>query len=519
MSFQDPKLIAFAILLVICQSCQKAKEKPNLKDPNFIFILADDMGIGRFKVALENLSTNDFDPKIILRDKNRYPVYKARTDAIRSIPNLTALANEGVYFNNSFASSPWCSPSRVSILTGQYPHRLGAWVSNDLRASDITKNASFLSSAFKALDYNTALIGKWHLGNNEYNGGLKNRNHPMDKGFDEFWGFDFSGSRYYDSKILLNGRRPVRAAGFLTDQFTDKAIDFINRQKSSDNFFLFLSYSSPHGPLDLAPFEYYQHFGDRANYNRNDVKNKEVTDTKGPSLANNYNAHVYAMDKGIARIVEQLKSTGLDSNTIVVFTSDHGASGFETTPLPANSPYLGYKGQYYEGSLRVPLLFWNPYHINPQRSSVLTMGFDILPTLLSMAGLDISTLNNLDGRDLTPVVFDEVSTEIHDHLVWAGAQSTAQGIETEHGKLSEDGIWWIKDDTHYLRHTYNVGFELYGNEDVAEKNNLATTANSKRVNDLLENYKVWFDSIAIEPIYFKHVHDQVNMSKMEILND
>lgn len=488
----------------------------HISNPNFIFILADDMGIGRFKIALEDLSSDQFDPKILERDKNRYTGRKAYIDAKRSIPNLTNLAKEGIYFNNAFANSPWCSPSRISILTGQYPQRLGAWISNDLRASDITKNANFLSANLKGKGYTNSYIGKWHLGNNRFRGGLDNNNHPLDKGFDEFWGFDFSGSRYYNSEIMLSGRDSTHTDGFLTDQFTSKALSFLQRQTDENPFFLMLSYNAPHGPLDLAPFEYYQEFGSRENYFRNDVKNKEVTDTRGPSMANNYNAHILAMDKGIGRIVDYLKSSGLDSNTVVVFSSDHGASGFETTPLPANSPYLGYKGQYFQGSLRVPLIFWNPHHLQAGTSSILTMGFDILPTLLSMAGIE-NNLKDVDGKDLSKVVYHGSEKEIHEHLIWAGKQTTHQAIETDRGSLDEVGVWCITDSESSLRHTYNSGFELYDITDIKEANNLANTANKDQVYELTKKYNEWFNEVANEPIYFKNIYDEVNMSNMQLL--
>lgn len=509
-------LVAYVILGV---SCRPAPPSVNYGKPNFIFILADDLGVGRFKIAMDGLTQDQYDPLMVARDSSKYDIETVSAHAIKSVENLTKLANEGIYFDNAYAASPWCSPSRLSILTGQYPHANGAWISNDIRGGAITENSYFLSQIFKDNGYKTGIVGKWHLGSNKNKGGLKPEQHPHAKGFDEYMGFDHSGTRYFNSKILEKNKEPIKKKGFLTKVFTSEALKFIESSKE-EPFFLFLSYNAPHGPLDLVPKKNFLMFGDEKTYNKNNLYGREVTDWSGSSLAHNYNSHIQIMDKSIGQLVGMLKYWGVDKNTIIVFASDHGASGFETTSLPANSPYKGYKGQYYDGSLRVPLFFWSPL-FNEESSGRIqnnVMLFDIMPTLLSLAGVKVDASLGLDGKDLSGLLHGSEG-DLDRSLTWAGMHTKRQAIDYKDDDGSSNvGVWLHKNETHTLRHTYGVGFELYEASDHLEKNNLASQQNIDIINGMVEEYMAWYNERTQPPPFFKSIYNQVNMDEIQIIN-
>lgn len=508
------RFLFYVLILILCSCQDKTRStkalfgREDIK-PNVIFILADDLGIGRFKIALEGLGAEDFDPAMIDRDKTKYSLQKAYDDSFRSITNVTTLAQEGTYFSNCFSASPWCCPSRLSILTGQYPQRNGSWSSNDIRGGNITENSFFLSQLMSEAGYATGMIGKWHLGSNDFRGGLKPDQHPNAKGFDYFFGFDFSGTRYYNSAILRRNSNPAKSKGFLTNQFTSEALSFISDHKQ-EPFFLFLSYNTPHGPLDLTPFNHFENFGTKGQFMSNNVRGMEVTQLDDSSLHNNYNAHISAMDRGIGQIKTLLRSLKIDSNTIIIFTSDHGASGFESTTLPANSPYLGYKGQYYDGSIRVPLIFWSPLLQNAvQKVEDNVMLFDIMPTILSMAGVDYDRSElNLDGKDLS-CLLGATCADLHKALFWAGMSSNHQAIDYNDRVDDNLGTFLVKNADYSLRCRYPNHVELYSNNDYREENEMS---HSKKqiVRKLLDSYKDWYKGIAKRPLRNLDTYHQLN---------
>lgn len=201
------------------------------KRPNVILIVADDMGYGDFGVFNDG---------------------PART------PHLDALVGEGLCLTQHYAGSPACSPSRAALLTGRYPHRTGALTPMEVRGMDrIALDEATIGDAYKHAGYATGLIGKWH------NGALDNRYHPNARGFDEFLGFRGGWMDYFDWWVERNGRRETADGRYLTDVFTDEAVDFITRHRQ-DPFLLCLMYNAPHSPLQ-APDEAVQPYLDAGN--------------------------------------------------------------------------------------------------------------------------------------------------------------------------------------------------------------------------------------------------------------
>ena len=175
-------------------------------------------------------------------------------------PNIDALARGGVRFTDAYVTGPHCSPTRAALLTGRYQQRFGHEVNFGggpaFRDAGLPIDQTTIADRLKAAGYRTALFGKWHLGSTE-------RLHPMARGFDEFFGFLGGDHSYVESMLngnnpLLDGRRPVEATGYLTDVLTDRAVDFIKREKGRP-FFLYLSYNAVHTPME-APEKYLSRF-------------------------------------------------------------------------------------------------------------------------------------------------------------------------------------------------------------------------------------------------------------------
>lgn len=502
-NFRNLIIAAFTCLSII------AYTKFSEVKPNIIIITADDLGIGRFNIALNNLDTTGFVEELTIRDSSEYTLYQNLKDSRMSISFLSRMAKEGAYFTNAYAASPWCSPSRLALLTSQYPQRCKTWSSSDITTSSATNHSFFLSEIFQNRGYKTGIIGKWHLSNN-YIVGRKKEQFPIRKGFDYYWGFDNSGSLYYDGQDLESNDQQEKANGFLTGQLLDKAIEFIEQNKNSQ-FFLYLPFNAPHGPLNLAPKEYYNLFDHDNTRHLNDTINHMVRDDHSRNV--NYHAHVKALDHNIEKLIDYLKRSDLSKNTIIVFTSDHGAPGFDGIPLPGNSPFKGYKGQLYDGALKVPLIFWTEGDfIKKRKYDHLVSQMDILPTCLQFCGIDVSTNLQLDGKD----IFKLISTNnlknlnaIHNNLVWAGESSNRQGLRDDTTEIYNDAHWIITNNEFKLRYIEKEGLFLYDLKDYDESSNLITS-HPYLAYSLHQEYASWYETIAKVPYVNPQLYNKLN---------
>lgn len=335
----------------------KTKSKPNI-----ILFLADDMGYGDFGIF------SDGSPKT---------------------PTLDQLVKDSICLTQHYSASPVCAPARAGLLTGRYPHRTGAIDTLEARGLDrLSLDEITMGDIFKSAGYVTGLVGKWHLG------AIDPRYHPNNRGFDEFIGFRGGWSDYYQWYLDYNKKRVKSDGRYLTDVFTQEAIEFIRRHKN-EPFFLHLAYNAPHFPFQ-APEEDLKPFLETGKFTR--------------AVSFIY-AMIYRMDKGISSILEELRTLRLEENTIFIFTSDNGPQfGGEgdmcTTRYNAN--LRGCKTNVYEGGIRVPGIIRWPAGglIGGKMNNTFVHFIDWLPTLCSMAGVKIPGDISLDGQDVSSLLLE-----------------------------------------------------------------------------------------------------------------
>ena len=319
-------------------------------------------------------------------------------------PNIDALARSGIRFTNAYVSGPYCSPTRAGLLTGRYPQRFGHEFNLDLSAAHsgfgLPLTETTLADRLRAGGYHTAIFGKWHLGAAE-------QFHPMSRGFDEFFGFLGGQHSYLDTQAatrnpLLDGRKIVDHTDYLTDAFTDRAVDFIKRQKSQP-FFLYLAFNAVHTPLEVTQ-KYLDRFPNIADEQRR-----------------KYAAMLSAMDDGIGRTLNALHQEGLDENTIVFFLNDNGGPTMVGTTIngASNAPLRGSKRQTYEGGIRVIMAVRWKGHL-PEKTTYdqPVIQLDVFPSALAAAGIKPKPEWHLDGVDLMPFLLGKRKNPPHEALYW-----------------------------------------------------------------------------------------------------
>jgi arylsulfatase A len=332
------------------------------KRPNIILILADDMGYGDIRV----FGNEDVDT-----------------------PILDHLASEGVVLTQHYSASPVCAPARAALLTGRYPHRTGAIDTLEGRGLDrLALREVTLADVLKSAGYVTGLIGKWHLG------ALDPRYHPNARGFDEFVGFRGGWSDYWQWRLDYNGSFRKSDGRYLTDVFTEEAVEFIERHRG-ESFFLHLTYNAPHFPLQV-PDEEAEPFRRMGKF------------TEGVARIYGMNRR---MDKGIGRILEVLDRYGLAENTFLLFTSDNGpqfGGKGDMCTTRYNALFNGCKGNVYEGGIRVPAILRWPTGLDGGRALDAFIHFtDWMPTILAVAGVDMPKELRLDGYNVLQVLRGE----------------------------------------------------------------------------------------------------------------
>jgi arylsulfatase A len=305
-----------------------------------------------------------------------------------STPQLDRLAKRGRVFERCYTAAVICAPSRAAFLTGKATIHSGVQRNDD----DLPSTEVTIAEALKPRGYTTALFGKWHHGKPP--AGQDDYVHPMDQGFDEFFGYTDAVHAWEKfPSTLWNGRRRVASSGYIDDLITDRAVEFVGRTKGKP-FFLYLAYVATHFGIAAPADEVALHEG----------KFPE-TDSSLPLNAT-YAAMVTRLDRNIGRLVETLDSLDLSRDTLIVFTSDHGAtfeSGNQGTSaaLDSNRPFRGHKRTLWEGGIRVPALAYWPGRIEPgvvaQDPIELT---DLLPTFVSAAGGKVDPAWHVDGIDL-----------------------------------------------------------------------------------------------------------------------
>ena len=321
-------------------------------------------------------------------------------------PHIDALAAAGARFTNAYVSSPVCSPTRGGLMTGRYPQRFGL----ELNPPDplppnfgLPLGETTLAEELKAAGYVTGLVGKWHLG-------IEPEFHPLNRGFDEFFGFLHGSHSYRDwdsgDDPILRGFEPVDDGAYLTDAFSREAVSFIRRHADVP-FFLYLSYNAVHRPMEKPPRRYMDRFPD-------------VADTRRQKLL----AMLAAMDDGIGKVIAQIDGSNLGRSTLVIFLSDNGAPTDLNGSL--NAPLRGGKEDLFEGGIRVPFIVrWDgrvPAGL-VFASSVIQL--DAFTTALAAAGIAVPAGSEIDGVNLIPYLDGTNASPPHGALFWRYGEPSA----------------------------------------------------------------------------------------------
>ncbi|WP_430817233.1 sulfatase family protein [Carboxylicivirga sp. RSCT41] len=317
-------------------------------------------------------------------------------------PNIDELAESGVYFSCGYVTAPVCGPSRAGLLTGNYQQSFGFddnpgpfRAQPDVLAG-IPTDIKIISEYLKPQGYQTACIGKWHVGHeaDEY--------FPTNRGFDYFYGFLGGAASYYpgnnENRTLYKNTRVVKSESrYLTDAFGDEARDYILNARNKP-FFMYLAFNAVHGPLQETPDKYKEPF-------------KHIENPKRRTLC----AMQYAMDANIGKVLKTLEEEGLRDNTLIFFVSDNG--GKIKGNYSYNMPYRGEKGTLYEGGIRLPFCVSWPAKVNGgEEYSEAVSTLDILPTIL--AATSVNDKNTMVGKDLLPYISGKENGPVHDVLYW-----------------------------------------------------------------------------------------------------
>jgi arylsulfatase A-like enzyme len=360
------KQTAIGASLLSAHLSTSANSQVRQSRPNVIFILADDLGWG---------------------DLSCYgrPDYQT--------PNIDRLAKQGIRFTNAYSASALCTPSRCGFITGRYPTRLKVGLEEPLHADNdrvgLDPAHPTIASLLKKSDYQTALVGKWHLG-------LRPEWGPNAHGFDEFFGILTGAGDYFLHKTgmgqpdLYENLKRVEQPGYLTDLLTDRAVKFVSRKRSTP-FYLSLHYTAPHWP--------WQGPNGGESVRVSTTQPEPVSMGVGGSLKI-YAEMVRSMDAGIGRVMKALQASGIADNTLVIFTSDNGGERFSY-----EWPLSGSKGELLEGGIRVPAIVRWTGSIRPnQTTHQVAIGMDWTATILSAAETRPDQNYPLDGENLLPVI-------------------------------------------------------------------------------------------------------------------
>ena len=444
------KQTIFSLVGVTCLLCALCFDvAAQLRRPNIVVIVADDMGYA----------------DIGIQGSKDIPT-----------PNIDALAADGIRFTNAYVSGPYCSPTRAGLMTGRYQQRFGHEFNLGADADfGLPLTQTTMADYLKAAGYRTALFGKWHLGAGP-------RFHPMARGFDEFFGFLGGEHSYLNATPagkdpVLDGWKSVTEMGYLTDVLADKAVDFIQRQKSRP-FFLYLAFNAVHTPMDTTD-KYYSRFPQIADRQRR-----------------TYAAMLSAMDDGIGKTLAALRAANLDDNTLVFFFSDNGGPTMPTTTIngSSNSPLRGSKRQTWEGGIRVPFIMRWKGHLARGRSYKRPMiQLDVLPTALAAAKINVPQKAKLDGVNLLPFLTRKKPGNPHDALYWrlGGMMAIRKGywklVKTREGRFVDFDPTVLTDLS--AAELYNLA------NDISETKNVAAM-HPEKVKELAEIWQRWNKELA-----------------------
>ena len=315
-------------------------------------------------------------------------------------PNLDSLAKNGVRFSNGYVSCPYCSPTRAGLLTGRYQQRFGHEFNPGGAKTEnfgLPLSETTLADRLKSAGYVTGLVGKWHLGEEP-------RFQPQRRGFDEYFGFLGGGHSYLPGMgaPIYRGTAAGTEATYLTDAFAREAVSFVEQHKN-DPFFLYLAFNAVHTPMHATDLRL-RRFA-------------SITDERRRTYA----AMLTALDEGVGKVLDAVRSAGLERDTLIVFLSDNGGPTMRGTTINGsrNDPLRGSKRTTLEGGIRVPfVLSWKGSIPEGTVFEQPVIQLDVLPTVLAAAGVEVQSEWKLDGVNLLPFVKTLIKTPPHDALYW-----------------------------------------------------------------------------------------------------
>lgn len=399
-------------ILLIASGCAllpagKAAKSSEDDRPNFIVIFVDDLGY------------NDVS-------------YNGATEI--DTPNIDRLAAEGVIFSNGYVVHPFCGPSRAGLLTGRYPARFGmeyniAYAPFD-EGHGLPVEEKTLAYYLNQAGYRTGLVGKWQLG-------AAPAFHPLNRGFDYFYGFLGGAHDYFrvdltqpgTNYLPLNENKGATGLdGYLTDSLTDRAVSFV-QERREEPFFLYLAYNAPHAPLQAPEdtVKKYSHIED---------ENRRL-----------YLAMVDSLDHSIGRVLDALERSNTRDNTVIFFLSDNGGVSpavHRDLDWADNAPFRKGKESFYEGGIRVPFVASWPaeWKSDDKIFEPMVSSLDIAATFMALAGSEADLDRPLDGVNLDPFLRGEKTEAPHEALFWRQSSRipslTKFAIRVDNAKLVKD---------------------------------------------------------------------------------
>ena len=446
MSTQFLTATALSVSLASCNSYKSA----SAEKPNIIIILADDLGYN---------------------DISCYGSKEIHT------PNLDILAAEGMLFSDFHSNCSVCSPTRAALLTGRYQHRTGIVnVMGQISAAlpmiqGLPKGSITVANVLNESGYQTAMFGKWHLGNfSEF--------HPLDFGFDYFFGVEGGMGNPFTylpanpgpatKSMLFRNRERVNGPGpYFTFRLVDEVINYVENRNQEKPFFIYLPFTAPHLPLWKPGDSLTIWDGNKLGPHPDDLESA-------------YRETIEALDSAVGNIIKMLRKTGLDKNTLVFFTSDNG-------PVDVGSckPYRGRKTNLYEGGTRVPAIAWWPGKIQPGIvCDELAATMDIFPTLTSIAGIPADPSLKLDGIDITNLFLKD--GKLPERMIF---WEKPVGVEMSSFQIRREAVRYGK--WKLVRDRSGKELELYDLEnDTAENTDLSSEYPDK-VKELSQAFMKW----------------------------
>ncbi len=361
---------------------------------------------------------------IVYTDDQGYGDLSCMGDTHVRTPHLDALAASGTRFTDWYSNSPVCSPSRASLMTGQYPAHAGVRriLGGERETAGLPEGKPTIASALREEGYRTALFGKWHLG-------VSPEAMPHNFGFDEWFGFlagciDYYSHLFYYGQargldpvhdLWADGEEVWRNGEYITEMITDRSVEFIQDAAGDGQpFFLYVAYNAPHYPMH-APAEYMQRFS-HLPWDRQVMA-----------------AMLSAVDDGVGEMVAALERYDIRGNTFIFFSADNGPSRETRNWLDGTAdPYYGgttgrlrgHKASLFDGGIREPAMMSWPARI-PAGQVIEQVGamMDVFPTFLSAAGADMAKYK-LDGKDVLPMVAEGTPSP-HEEIFWEYGEQTA----------------------------------------------------------------------------------------------